>query len=118
MLLFFFPPFSRTVETKRLKLKSGRLDSEEAVLTGYVGEAAEGVGAAGRQTGAQLWSSAHRVGHHLSGELWIDVLEVSRASLKKRNEETQSNGQCEQNECFSVAPVMMILHHDCCAENS
>lgn len=68
---------------KRLKLESPRLSSEETVLTGHVGETAEGVGAAGGQTGAQLWSSAHRAGHHLSGELWIDVLEVSRASLGK-----------------------------------
>lgn len=75
----FFPPLSRTDEEIKTRVRSGR--SEEAVVAGYVGEAAEGVGAAGGQTGAQLRSPAHRVGHHLSGELRIDVLEVSRASL-------------------------------------
>lgn len=63
--------------------RSHLVSSEEAILTGYVGEATEGVGAAGGQTGAQLRSSAHGVRHHLSGELGVDVLEVGRASLGK-----------------------------------
>lgn len=77
----FFPHHTAELREIKSRVQSPRRFSEEAVLTGNVGETAESVGAAGGQTGTQLRSSAHRVGHHLPGELWIDVLKVSRASL-------------------------------------
>ena len=57
------------------------LVSEVAVITGDVGEAVEGVGAAG--AGGHLRSPAHRAWHHLSGELWVDVLRVSWTFLEE-----------------------------------
>lgn len=57
--------------------------SEEAIFSRDIWEAIEGIGAAGGQAGRGLWRAAHRVGHHLSGELWVNMLKVCRASLEK-----------------------------------
>ena len=59
----------------------GFLVSEVAVIAGDVGEAVEGVGAAG--AGGHLWSPAHRAWHQLPGELWVDVLRVSWTFLEE-----------------------------------
>lgn len=55
---------------------------EEAVLIAYVGEAVEGVAGAGACV--ELWRTAHWVRYHFPGELWINVLCVSRAPLWKQ----------------------------------
>lgn len=57
--------------------------SQEAVLSGHEGEPIESIAGAGASagTGGELWGPTHRAGNHFSGELWIDVLDVSWTSL-------------------------------------
>lgn len=54
--------------------------SQKAVLSGDKGEPIECVARAG--AGGELRCPTHRVRNHFSGELWINMLSVSWASLK------------------------------------
>lgn len=54
--------------------------SQKAVLIGDKGEPIEGIVGAG--AGVELRGPTHRVSNHFSGELWINMLSVSWASLK------------------------------------
>lgn len=55
--------------------------SQKALLIGYIGEPIEGI--AGTGAGIELRGPTHRVGNDFPGELWINMLSVSWASLKK-----------------------------------
>lgn len=54
--------------------------SQKAVLVADKGEPIEGVVGAG--AAVELRGSTHRVRNHFSGELWINMLSVSWASLE------------------------------------
>lgn len=56
---------------------------EKAIFSRNIGEAIESIGAAGSEACCSFWGATHRVGHHLSCELWVNMLKVWRASLRK-----------------------------------
>lgn len=56
--------------------------SQKAVVVAHEGEPIEGIGGAG--AGVELRGPTHRVRNHFFGELWVNMLSVSWASLKDK----------------------------------
>lgn len=73
------PSFPLSVQTFE-RFISG---SQKALLIGYIGEPIEGI--AGTGASIELRGPTHRVGNYFPGELGINMLSVSWASLKDKN---------------------------------